>query len=143
MMGPLAAVPPVAAGLSHPVWRSIAASFRPEEFRHPELMDVGFLLLLHRIRMRAGVPMRVVSDYRDPGHNTAVGGARRSAHMERPCRAVDLRVKDNHERARIILAAAAEGIHRIGVYPAHEDRSGTVHIDASTSKPQPRIWTRY
>jgi uncharacterized protein YcbK (DUF882 family) len=143
MKGPLFGVSPLAAAKGHAVWGEIAPELTPRDFRSPFAMDVAFLRLLSRARRRAGVPFRVISDYRDPARNEAAGGAEKSAHMECPCRAVDLQVRDNHERARIVLAAAEEGFLRIGVYPAHEDGGGSLHLDASETNPAPRIWTRF
>lgn len=136
-------MPSELAKLKHAVWGEIAPELTPKDFRFPARMDVEFLRLLSRTRRRAGVPFRIVSDSRDPAANEAAGGAKASAHMEVPCAAVDLRVKNNFERARVVTAAVQEGFERIGIYPAHEDNSGSVHLDASTSKPRPRFWTRY
>ena len=143
MKGPLAGLAPEYAVVGHAVWRAIAPEIREHEFRSPYLMDVHFLYLLSVIRRRSGVPFRIRSDYRDPARNAAAGGASGSAHMERPCRAVDLHVIDNRERFLLLSAAMAAGIQRIGIYPAKEDNSGSVHLDASATKPQPRMWTRY
>ena len=136
-------MPSELARLKHAVWSEIAPELTPKDFHFPERMDVDFLRRLSRTRRRAGVPFRVVSDSRDPAANEAAGGATNSAHMEMPCSAVDLRVKNNLERARVVTAAVQEGFERIGIYPAHEDNSGSVHLDASTDKPSPRFWTRY
>lgn len=143
MKGPLYGIKAVPANARHAVWGEIKPELTPEDFRFPYDMDVAFLRLLSRVRRRAGVPFRVVSDYRDPDRNAAAGGAKSSTHMERPCRAVDLHVKNNEERARIVFAAADEGLIRIGVYPAKPDNSGSIHLDASEVNPSPRIWTRY
>lgn len=143
MKGPLNGVKAQLAVSEHAVWGEIKPELTPGDFRFPHAMDVAFLRLLSRTRRRAGVPFRVVSDYRDPARNAAAGGAKGSTHMEHPCRAVDLHVKDNHERMRIVQAAVEEGFLRIGIYPAAEDNSGSVHLDASEINPAPRMWTRY
>ncbi len=130
------------AALDHPVWREIAVWFAPEEFRFPEAMDAGFLRRLADARQRARVPFRIVSDHRPPEHNARVGGVPRSAHLEVPCRAVDLQVANNEERFRIVAALLAERFERIGIYPARPDGSGSVHVDASQIHPAPRLWTR-
>lgn len=144
---PLEGKPAARAGAGHPVWGEIApeeefGGFVPSEFRNPEEMDVEFLRLLYRIRLDAGVPMRIISDARDPEGDV---GASRSAHKKRPCRAVDLHVANSYERARIVLAAAKNGVVRIGVYPGKERDAGSVHLDAEThpENPSPRMWTRY
>lgn len=127
----------------HEVWKEIAPELTPADFNYPFVMEVAFLRLLSKMRRRAGVPFRVVSDHRPALRNAAAGGAKGSAHMQTPCRAVDLKVKNNLERFKVVEAAITHGIQRIGIYPAHEDNSGSVHIDASPTHPAPRIWTRY
>jgi uncharacterized protein YcbK (DUF882 family) len=138
-----AAGQPATAPEEHPVWREIAPEFRRSEFRHPERMDPDFLRALVRARRNAGVPFRVISDHRPPARNRRAGGARGSAHLEDPCRAVDLWVESNLERFRVIEALLNEGFTRIGIYPARADGSGSIHVDASHVKPSPRIWTRH
>lgn len=128
----------------HPVWREIAPQLAPRDFRHPGMMDVDFLRLLSRVRRDAAVPFRIVSDYRTPEGNP---GASASAHLDLPCRAVDLRVLTNHERWAVVRAAIAAGITRLGIYAPTASQiaqygkaSGSVHLDASTTNPQDRIW---
>jgi len=126
---------------SHPIWDEIAPELVPGEFRHPGLMDVEALRVFSAIRRRSGVPFRIISDHRPPARNAAAGGARQSAHMESPCCAVDLGVSSNEERFRIVAAALALGVERIGVYPAKHGGAGSVHLDLSDQKPAPRMWT--
>lgn len=144
---PLAGKPAATATAGHPVWGEIRpdgthGGFIASEFQRPEEMDVEFLRLLHRIRHDAGVPMRIISDARPPDQDI---GASKSAHKKRPCRAVDLHVINSYERACIVLAAARNGVVRIGVYPGKDGDAGSVHLDAEThaENPSPRIWTRY
>lgn len=139
---PLLHKPPVNAKLDHPVWQEVAEHFTPDEFNAPEEMDVEFIRLLFRIRVEAGIPLRITSDSRDPKGSI---GAKLSAHKKRPCRAIDCRIKNSYERARIVIAAVRCGIVRIGVYPGPMGDSGVLHLDAEThaSNPSPRIWTRY
>lgn len=138
---------PERAHHEHPVWAEIAPELRPGEFRFPYLMDVDFLRLLSRIRRACGVPFRIVSDHRPPDRNAAAGGATKSAHMEEPCAAVDLRVLSNEERFRLVRAAIEHGVTRIGVYPPTPSQragygkgAGSVHLDASRTNPSPRMW---
>ena len=130
------------ATAADPVWAEIQQHFSPQEFQHPYEMDADFLRLLTKIRKKAGVPFRVISDARDPAGHV---GATKSAHKKRPCKAVDLQVKNSYERARIVIAAIQCGVTRVGVYPGGESDGGGLHIDASThvDNPSPRIWTRY
>lgn len=145
---PLHGIAPVRALAFHPVWEEIAPKgdapgFDRSEFTDPDEMDVHFLRLLYKARQVAGVPFRIISSARDPEGST---GASLSAHKKRPCRAVDLQVLNNFERACVVIAAVKVGIVRIGVYPASTaGGKGGVHLDAEThpENPSPRCWTRY
>ena len=139
---PLANKSPSPAGLDHPVWEFIQPEFEITEFNDPYAMDANFLELLHRIRKEAGVPFRITSDARDPDGNVGVG---KSAHKKRPCKAVALKVKNSFERMRVVASAIRNGINRVGVYPAKDDGSGVVHLDAEVDpeNPSPRLWTSY
>ena len=144
---PLVGIVPVRATAVHPVWAEVAPSaerggFKRSEFTDPDEMDANFLRLLFKARQIAGVPFRIVSSARDPEGSV---GASLSAHKKRPCRAVDLHVANNYERACVLIAAVQVGIVRIGIYPAKDDNSGSVHLDAEThpENPSPRCWTRY
>lgn len=132
---------------NHSVWGEVAPEITPRDFNNPEKMDVDFLRLLSRIRRKCGVPFRIVSDHRTPGTNP---GAAKSAHMELPCKAVDLRVLNNPERFKIVRAAFEEGIVRFGIYaPTPEqvknfgEMSGSVHLDVSTDNPQGTMWMKW
>lgn len=50
--------------------------------QHLWLAIIPTVLIADIIRHRVGRPLRVASAYRDQRHNTAVGGARHSQHME-------------------------------------------------------------
>ena len=132
---------------NHGVWGLIAPVITPAEFNHPYEMHVETLLRLHRVRRRSGVPFRFVSDHRPPDRNAAAGGAKGSAHMTNPCRAVDLRVQTSAERFAIVEAALAEGFRRIGIYSptAHQKQfygknAGSVHLDDSPTHVQRVMW---
>lgn len=78
------------------------------------------------LRAAVGLPLVVLSAYRTPAHNRAVGGARDSQHVQG--RALDLRPPDGWDP--IALAAVARDIPTIrglGVYPRF------VHIDVRPS----------
>lgn len=127
---------------SHPVWAQIRprdgkGGFVRSEFDRPDEMDAGFLSLLYMARLEADVPFRVISDARDPRGDV---GAEKSAHKKRPCRAVDLEIRNSYERARIVIACVRVGFVRIGIYPGL-----SVHVDGETDpeNPSPRIWTSY
>jgi hypothetical protein len=145
---PLAPAAPLTRAVGgHAVWREVAPQFSMREFNQPERMAVEALRLLHRVRMRSGIPFRFVSDARTPSTNPGVSN---SAHLELPCTAVDLRVVSNLERYRIVEAAIAEGVGRIGAYPPTPFQrsqwgagAGSVHLDASQRLPSPRLWLQF
>jgi hypothetical protein len=56
--------------------------FSPDEFKHPEKMDVELLQLLDFTREDAGTPFYITSDYRDPEHNERIGGSPYSLHIQ-------------------------------------------------------------
>ena len=101
------------------------------------------------IRDAWGGPLIVVSGYRTPTHNTVIGGAGQSQHVEG--RAVDLRpykrdltFSDIHKLDRIVNQLIIDGklplVGGIGCYPLHrrsdaEVVPGWIHID---TRPKPR-----
>lgn len=87
----------------HEVWGETAPELMPHDFNYPYRMAPDFLRQLIKVRRACQVPFRVVSDHRPPERNQATGGAQQSAHLETPCRAVDLRLNDNIERYRLLL----------------------------------------
>lgn len=149
---PLKNVATVLAKPEHPVWAEIAEFFKPTEFANPHDMDVGFLRWLYRVRKRAGVPMHITSDARDPDGDV---GADKSAHKKRPCRAIDGQVRGetvdgvylppSECLARIIIAAIEEGCVRIGVYKSKKNLGDIYHLDTETHQenPSPRLWTKW
>lgn len=148
LQSPLLHKLPVFAHKKHPVWQEIAPQddqpgFKPAEFDNPYEMEVEFLRLLHQIRQQTGkVAMRIISDARPVDKDI---GASLSAHKKRPCRAVDLQVRNAYERAVVVFAAVRCGIVRIGVYPGSAGDGGGLHLDAEShpDNKSPRIWTRY
>src|SRR5690606_32379317 len=110
-------------------------------------MNVETLRRLSKVRRACDVPFRIVSDYRSPGRNKSAGGATRSAHMDSPCHAVDLRVHGSGERFRIVEHAIAAGFRRIGIYQPTSwqarmlgKNAGSVHLDDSPTHPQGVMW---
>lgn len=142
MESPLKNVSPQRAKHDHPVWAEISPYFAPSEFNEPYEMDVGFLRWLLTVRKRAGVPMVITSDARDPDGNV---GAAKSAHKKRPCRAIDGQVKNSEQYARIVFAAIHEGCVRVGVYKSARGLGDIYHLDLEThpDNPSPRMWTKW
>lgn len=135
------------ASANHEIWARIAPEITPGEFNDPYSMHVETLARLSRVRRISGVPFRFVSDHRPPDRNAAAGGAQGSAHMTLPCRAVDLRVHNSHERMRIVWAAILEGFRRIGVYSPTPfqaktwgKNAGSLHLDDSPAHAQNVMW---
>lgn len=147
LRSPLADVPRAFAVPTHDVWREIAPEFTPSDFRRPFEMDVAFLRWLSGVRRAAGVPMILTSDARDP---EAGIGAPRSAHNERPARAIDGQVRaswrgvpGSEQLARIYIAAVQAGCVRFGTYASTRGGGDIYHLDLSDELPSPRWWTKW
>lgn len=107
--------------------------FSASEFRRPHLMDEVFMVTLDQIREDAGFPFKINSSHRNDVENEAVGGAKESAHMEVPCRCVDIHVANSWQKYELVGAAFEHGIEGIFLYPTH------VHLDRSPTLPRPRL----
>lgn len=113
--------------------------FNLNEFDSPDapgsgekMMNRDFVAKLDRIRHRAGIPFRVISGYRTPAHNAKVKGVPNSAHIKGL--AADIRAVTDADKRKIAVAAAKEGINRIGW-------GGTfIHLDDDKTKPQNVVW---
>lgn len=136
---PLKGVERELARLGHPVWEEIEDHFSVTEFKRPYEMDVAFLRWLFQVRVDAGCPFSLISDARAIDGDV---GADKSAHKKRPCRAVDVIVKNSWMRGRIVIAAIRNGCVRLGTYPA---KKKSLHLDCEDHEdnPSPRIWTKY
>jgi zinc D-Ala-D-Ala carboxypeptidase len=82
---------------------------------------------LQALRNRLGKPLIVRSAYRSPEHNRAVGGAKRSKHMEGA--AFDIAMT-NHDPAAFEAAAREVGFLGFGFY----SRSGFMHVDLGPAR---------
>jgi len=82
---------------------------------------------LQALRDRLGKPLIIRSAYRSPEHNLAVGGAKRSKHMEGA--AFDIAMA-NHDPVVFEAAARAVGFLGFGFYP----RSGFMHVDLGPAR---------
>ncbi len=78
---------------------------------------------LHALREEWDRAMVIVSAYRSPAHNKAVGGAKRSYHMLGMAVDVSMRGIRARQRERFIALAEKHGFTGIGVYPTF------THID--------------
>lgn len=117
-------------------------NFAPHEFVAPDKMDLDFMAVLDSICAEAkiimpGLVMAINSSYRPPLDNKAAGGVDDSAHVQIPCRGVDVRCHSSVGRWAIVTAAINHGIRRIGIGKRF------VHLDDDPTKPAQVIWTYY
>jgi len=108
--------------------------FKRSEFACPtdadsgENMDAAFLQRLDKARSKANTPFKINSGYRSPAHNTAVGGVKNSSHMNIPCNAADIAVKDSRQRFIILVALMSVGFTRFGI------GKNFIHVDSDDKK---------
>ena len=108
--------------------------FKLEEFDCPtmegsgaEYMCKDFVKTLNSIRHTSGVPMVVTSGYRSAEHNEEVGGTKNSSHLKGV--AADIACDNSADRIKIIAAAIAHKVRRIGI------AEGFIHLDVDNEKP--------
>lgn len=109
----------------------------PEEWIDERLKELCAVLEALRARL-GGRPIRIISGYRSPAHNAAVGGAKASQHMQG--RAADFEVEglapsDAHAALLELLHAGAVEFGGIGLYPAW------VHVDVRPTSGHLAQWT--
>ena len=103
-----------------------AATPYPEAWRTDPSRLPRLARAFEALRERVGQPLVVLSAYRTPKHNRAIGGAVNSQHIEG--RALDLRPPDGWSVERLAWAARQiPDIRGIGVYPTF------LHIDVRPS----------
>jgi len=96
----------------------------PTEEGSGENMCPSFLQKLDNARHKAKIPFKINSGYRSPKHNTAVGGVKNSSHMNIPCNAADISVKDGRERFLILVSLMSQGFTRFGI------GKNFIHVDS-------------
>lgn len=124
------------------LWLHSRARIDLSKFDSPDIpgsgacMDKTFLNMLRQIEKKTGYPIFewINSGARSPYWNTKVGGVINSAHKIPTCKAADIRTENSVVRDRIISAAKAAGIKRIGIGKTF------VHLDNDTSKKQNVAW---
>lgn len=79
--------------------------------------DPRLIEALERLRAMVGRPLRIVSGYRSPAHNKAVGGKRRSQHLFN--RAAD--IPEGYATVSQAVAAGFTGIGSKGPWAVHVD----------------------
>jgi len=113
--------------------------FKLDEFDCPtiegsgaEFMDMDFIKTLNSIRHTAGIPMVITSGYRSPEHNATLSNAsKNSSHLKGV--AADIAVNNSADRIKIVAAAIAHKVRRIGV------ADGFIHLDQDKDKPN-ALW---
>ena len=98
-------------------------------------MDQGFMQTLDALRSLAGIPLVLNCAYRSKAYDLKKGRSGNSAHTRG--KAVDIRCNTNSNRSKIVTAALALGITRIGI------GRNFVHVDTDRSLPQNVIWHYY
>ena len=97
------------------------------------VIDTDAMDKLQGLRDLLGKPLIITSAYRSPEHNRAVGGAKKSKHMEGI--AFDVRM-DNHDPDLFAAAAREVGFKGFGFYP----KSGFMHIDTGPERSWGTPW---
>lgn len=88
---------------------------------------------LDRAREFFGYPLVITSGYRDPVHNSDIGGAKTSEHTFG--NAADIRApQDTIMREKLCWAFGLAGFKRVESAPRH------YHVDISTIKTSPCFW---
>lgn len=95
-------------------------------------MDDSFLVTLDALRAQAGIPLVLTSAYRSPAWDKSKGRSGTGAHTKGL--AVDIKANASGTRLKIVEAALALGIRRIGV------AANFIHVDIDKSLPE-GIWT--
>ena len=117
--------------------------FKMAEFNQPGLpeswrkMDINLLMLVDKMRHRAGIPFRLTSAYRSQEYNDkSKNSSKNSSHIKG--KALDIAATDSRSRYLIIEAAIFYGIQRIGISKA----GGFIHIDIddTDNKPAKVAW---
>lgn len=117
-------------------WRTMSRYFTPHELKSKGngdlLVNWDALGALNLLRQYWGAPIHLNSAYRDPMHNTRVGGAKDSLHMQG--RAFDVRV-DRWSDAQVVLFvhhATQAGFRGFGLYL--DRASPFLHIDTGAAR---------
>jgi len=98
-------------------------------------VDAAFLDLMDRVRAAAGIPLVVNCAYRSKSWELMHGRNGNSAHTKGL--AMDIRCNTSQNRYKIVTAAFACGIRRIGIGKTF------IHLDNDATLPQGVIWDYY
>ena len=100
-----------------------------------EDMDQSTLDMLDRLREKTGIPLKLNCAYRSKAHDIKMGRSGNSSHTKG--KGVDIACNASDTRFKILSAAYALGIRRIGIGKTF------IHIDNDTSLPQDVVWHYY
>jgi uncharacterized protein YcbK (DUF882 family) len=99
---------------------------------HPELTKI-----LLELEKRMGFELHINSGYRDPEHNTDVGGVEGSEHTYDPAEGADVFCQRSITRFKMVRELLAMGVRRIGIGQTF------VHVGIAKDKPQDAMWHYY
>ena len=91
-------------------------------------VEVAVLDRYEQLQTMFGEQMPIISGYRDPDHNKAVGGAKGSQHIDRRAIDVDVSSLSVDERKRFLEMASGLGFTGIGVY------KNSIHLDTGARR---------
>ena len=112
-------------------------NFTPSEFKckcgcGSNLTQQRLINSLQQARNRINKPIKIVSGYRCPEHNKAVGGKSNSAHTKGM--AADIHCTNDRYRYALVFSLLKAGCERIGVYKTF------VHADLDHFLPSDVMW---
>lgn len=93
-------------------------------------VDTQALVKFEGLQAAVGRPITIISGHRDAKHNEAVGGAKRSRHIQGDALDLDTKGWGEEDVLRLVETASAMGFTGIGVY------NNSVHLDLG----QRRAW---
>ncbi len=99
---------------------------------HPDLFKT-----LTELEKRMGFDLQINSGYRDPEHNSDVGGVEHSEHTYDPAEGADVFCQRSVTRFKMVKELLAMGIRRIGIGATF------VHVGIAKDKPQDAMWDYY
>lgn len=110
--------------------------FTPNELRSKGdgslLINCYAMDCLQLLRVNYGLPIRILSAYRDPEYNLKVGGARKSLHMQGRAFDINMVGRGDSEVINLIYWATHAGFNGFGLYLSR----GFLHIDVGPH----RVW---
>lgn len=108
----------------HVIAEQMRSKGNGEVYAHPAL-----LARLDALADKLGAPLPIISGYRDPAHNAAIGGASSSQHMYGTAADID-------ESYELSIGLATElGFSGIGWFMNPKGRATVVHVDVRAEGP--------